>query len=551
MCLGTTVTCLSCRKEVFSFYRGGRCGEKKPFPVWHRVRGRQKRIRRCRDCIVHDERAALQESYDYAREVDRAKAALEYLRGLSEYLRGERPCPTYEESPVVPSNVVQTPFDLDSLLDSYFDTLSEIRLIADTERALQGHDEHPSRLAPSARQMMQSDNWREYLEGSRLHPFTPSQAERVDELVRYMIGHNPENMSIHAIYTQMDQCVTLQSNIETTGRELNAEGRLYRFSQIALDLEFQLRLLYAELRGGPVTQRAQEQHSGDDNEEDDYREHEPPEISFQQWAFGQYRHDSTYNIDLSVEEALAVDVEGYEAYLHAYANNLQYSDFANLQRNLPRREFVFDPGELDGLSFSQWFTPEGPQYARHRGLVQLALPDYWREVVTTLAEEIQQAAVRARTFYFEEHRRELYGHARYEHSPLIQRFRVLRAQATDIMEWTRREHPEQLVAYICLEAICTFLTVQIAIEAQPTAQQWQAIRTIAWDAIHALREAASEGPQREHEPETAALDPDPVEEANQHRLYCLRLLNLDTPEVSYPEPPSSPGLWLDMNIDPW
>ena len=90
MCLGTTATCRSCKREAIRFYPGGRCDEVKPFPAWHRIRGHTRRVRRCPDCIRTHE-----DSFSDELEERNARFRRVYrrMKTFNRYCRGEQANP--------------------------------------------------------------------------------------------------------------------------------------------------------------------------------------------------------------------------------------------------------------------------------------------------------------------------------------------------------------------------------------------------------------------------------------------------------------------------
>jgi hypothetical protein len=560
MCLGTTITCKSCRRETIIFYPGGKCGEVEPFPSWHRIRGHWRRIRRCYGCIQIHRRAVYRENEEYLRHAERAKAVLQYFRGERSHplpddelrlcagcalhpdhllLDGEQDMNTNlgGESPRLRLSGDQSPGGESVQLfngQSEQEVVEFLDYLGLRRDAIHGRDwritesivENPECLTPElttpeqetsdgdevlvvetpetlpgesnvSEQETRQTHWREFRAGRRLHPFDRTGAEREFYIFRATARSHPENTILASVEQCMQQCITRQADIDATAREVTVEDQHYMFGPIALAFDHQQVL---SRRFGLTVGFLEAE---DDDYSPDYRDEEYPEcgdledqeFSFLQWTSTYYEGNSAYNMEYTTQEALDVDLDNYEWYLRNFGNEIRLDDFIRRHHEISTREFDFDPGYLNAPTFPQWLATEN-LVRQATGMDNVpsreALGLYWAAVINYTPAEIQEAADSARIRHFEETRRELYSHARNERCPLIERLRSLRAQAWQIMAWAHNEYPSLDYVQRSLDATCRFLTARIAIEREPTDEQWSRMQIMGRAAVELLRVTMTE-----------------------------------------------------------
>ncbi|KAN0110655.1 hypothetical protein V8E51_007042 [Hyaloscypha variabilis] len=552
MCQGTQTHCRSCRRVEVRFYPSGRCGEVRPFPSWHTIRGHTRQIRRCHDCIQNHRRALVRAQEDRIRDARRAKS-------LGQYLRRERQHPLPDEESHLQSNEY---FRLQT-----FDLISEdgeeveAEAVADQDSTAQ----LSSQYGPDAEQHTLDINWEEYQAGRRLHPFTGLADYEELLFFRSVAQASPENATLPLLGDQLEECFARQAHIDVTGRSVSEQDQGYMFGYIRTNLDYQvaqLPVVYPE-----VLPEAAPTEAAEENE--DYREPEAPDISFYDWTLRSYQQDSTHNEGLSNQDALEQDLDNYDWYLRHHCTDLQVSDFQRRRAEIATREFDFDHANLEGLPFLQWMLVENRVRARN-GMTLFtcpieALDAYCHEVIWECPlREVRKAFADARARHFEENRREFYGHARDQHCPLIERLRRVRASTLKMMSWAEEKFPQLVSVQMGLDEICIILTSRIAVEMEPTEEQWAQILEAGTQAVKEIKKAENAPPLREvnwrhlsarltenwdHEFETQIGDVDDADGELHEALRVSTSFLGQEPQVdSDPGSDSSdPGVWLDFS----
>jgi tetratricopeptide (TPR) repeat protein len=506
MCLGTTVTCRSCNREAILFYPGGRCGEMKPFPAWHRIRGHTRRVRRCPDCIrIHEDSF----SDDLEERNARFRRVYRRMKTFNRYCRGEQanPLPVEEfirdqDHPLI--------IDGDSRLGQNERTMDE-----STQHMLRGDSltfrQHfsiqpggmPNQVpfvqeAVSVHNSTEIDYWREYQAGRRLHPSNSFAAVEEFEVFRAEAQLHLEDTVLAHIVEHMEQCIVRQERVEATGEVNNADS-LYVYGIIRDSFDTHM-LQYRSPEWHEEIPAVVEYEPLPDYEEaaDYYREHEEPEVSFYEWTIRNYEEDETHNVGFPTENALDEDLNRYEWYLRHYGAELQLNDFRLRRAEIANRYYDFNSEKINHVSFQQWLVDYNLQ-REVRGQTQVtstikALELYWDDVLRDECDELQAEFHRSRTRWFEECRREFYGHARDEYSPLIERLRGFRAECEQIADWNNEHYPNLASVRENLGRICSVFTTRIAMEREPTDEQWQRILEMEREAVREMEEAMRCGP---------------------------------------------------------
>ncbi|KAH8786373.1 hypothetical protein F5882DRAFT_496039 [Hyaloscypha sp. PMI_1271] len=299
MCLGTTFICPRCGKREYSIHPDLDCGENQPFPAWHHVRGRTYNDLVCEACIREEEEALAEEHRQIAQDSARAMA-------VKEYYRGQRPTPYTDE---------------------------EARGI-ELQRS--------------------SENSRAHSEGRRLHPFTTALIPRTVESIRIQTAAFPDDQIMQSIPDRFAESLRRQAEIDTTGRAITNEDRLYSYTAVRLLLDTQTRLLEAqEPLPAPLSPARRARSSWP--------------IGFQTFTTRHHQEnppDHEANA-LSPEVDLLEDVQRYIQYLsnprYGRGHLSRFNDLFFSAQTTDTRNFDFVPGPNPGIlvpTFREWITSE-------------------------------------------------------------------------------------------------------------------------------------------------------------------------------------------------
>jgi hypothetical protein len=340
----------------------------------------------------------------------------------------------------------------------------------------------------------------EYQAGRRLHPFDVTTAEVELLVFQTEAQAHPQDQILASIVQHMEQCVQLQADIDATSRAINSEDQEYRLGQIRFAFDMH-QDSYRQIPNIAAERPADilEVESPECQEEDeDYRAPEPPDIPFHEWTITSYQQDSTHNVGLSAQDALEADLDNYMWYLSHYGTELQANDFHRRRTQVANRWYDFDDGRLNGPPLSQWLASENQRRAGI-GLNHLTCPIqslelYWQQVLWYECDEVLKAYESSRRLYFEENRRELYGLPRDEHCLLTERLGRVREDTWRVMAWTEHEYPHLVDAQLNLNQICRILTARIAMVMEPTDEQWTRMLELGQEAVREMREALAQGP---------------------------------------------------------
>jgi len=511
MCLGTTATCRSCKREAIRFYPGGRCDEVKPFPAWHRIRGHTRRVRRCPDCIRTHE-----DSFSDELEERNARFRRVYrrMKTFNRYCRGEQanPLPDDEFTRDRDHPVIVDGESSNGRNERRMDGTSQ-HMLRRHSFAFRQHFSPPTNTMPTQVSFTQEvvaehnstqiDHLGEYQAFRRLYPFDSTAAMEELAVFRAEAELHPDDTVLARIVEDMEQCIGRQERIDATS-EVNNADLLYMYGII--------RNLFDAHMGRYCSPECHEEVLNVDEDEllpdyeDDeetaeyYREHEEPEVSFYEWTIRNYEANETYNIGFPTEDALDQDLNHYEWYLSNYSTQLQLNDFRLRRAEIANGYYDFSSEKFNHVSFQQWLVDYNLR-EEVRGQAQVtsaieALELYWDDVLKDECDELQGEFHRSRTRWFEECRREFYGHARDEHSPLIERLRSVRAECERITDWNNEHYYHLASVRENMGRICSILTTKIAMEREPTDEQWQRILEMGREAVRQIREAMR------HEPAT-------------------------------------------------
>jgi hypothetical protein len=597
MCLGTTVTCRSCRRDAIIFYPGGRCGEVKPFPSWHRIRGHTRRIRRCLDCI-RSHRDALSQTLE--RENALFRRDYRRMKSLRQYSRGERSHPLPDEEVHLQSNG-EFRLQRDDLLpaedihlqtDEVFTADRDHPIIISSPSPISAEDQRrmdefaayvradreanlrPAEELTSGQSTTQIDYWGEYQAGRRLHPYDHGSTDGQLELLIFHTEAqlHPQDEILASIEERMEECYQRQADIDATGRAISAEDQGYTYGLIRFAFDNQ-QAIYHETESVENDLDVAEYEPLPAHEEAaDYREHEEPEISFYEWTLRSYEEDPSHNSHCSTESALKEDLDHYEWYLFQYSTELQANDFRRRRAEISNRLYDFGPGNLDGLPFQQWLAAEN-QLREIHGMNQATcqtevLEQYWQEVLYYECNEIQEEYFRSRIRYFEDNRREFYGHAHDEHCPMIDRLRSLRKDTEKMMDWADEQHPQLFSVQWKLGQICKISTRCIAIEVEPSDEQWQHMLEVGREAVRQMREThhavsqvpttrevswnelysqLSQGWEAQHDTAIGDVDESEAEDEEPPRVRSNFPAQDSRGEFDEVAESDEPGAWLDFN----
>jgi hypothetical protein len=97
----------------------------------------------------------------------------------------------------------------------------------------------------------------------------------------------------------------------------------------------------------------------------------------------------------------------------------------------------------------------------------------------------------SRVNHFEENRRQMYGYERNAYSYLLERLRVTRENAWELMVDFQQYWPEDdAPVREDLGAVCGILTTLIAIEIEPRDEEWSVIRSVMDESERQMQEEA-------------------------------------------------------------
>jgi hypothetical protein len=582
MCLGTTVTCRSCKREAVRFYPGGRCDEVKPFPAWHRIRGHTRRVRRCPDCIRNHE-----DSFSDELEERNARFRRVYrrMKTFNRYCRGEQanplPADEFNRSRDYPIIIGQERSRGQN--ERRMDEPSQHRLRRDSF-AFRQHFSPPSHGMPTQvpftqevvaeHSSTQIDHLGEYQAFRRLYPFDSTAAMEELAVFRAEAELHPDDTVLARIVEHMEQCIGRQERIEATD-EVNNADLLYMYGIIRDSFDTHMgRYRSPECHEEDLDVDEDEDEPLPDYEDDEeaadyYREHEEPEVSFYEWTIRRYEANETYNVGFPTEDALDEDLNHYEWYLRNYSTELQLNEFRLRRREITNGYYDFSSEKFNHVSFQQWLVDYNLR-EEVRGQTQVtsaieALEMYWDDVLKDECDELQEEFHRSRTRWFEECRREFYGHARDEHSPLIERLRSVRAECERITDWNNEHYYHLASVRENMGRICSILTTRIAMEREPTDEQWQRILEMGREAVRQIREAMrlepatrdvnwnqlfaqhSEGWEFQSDSAIGDMDESEAEEERTPRIRSRFLEQAPLPEADNCSEDDEPGVWLDFS----
>lgn len=122
-----------------------------------------------------------------------------------------------------------------------------------------------------------------------------------------------------------------------------------------------------------------------------------------------------------------------------------------------------------------------------------ALQLYEAQIVDNGSEEGSHDFVASRIHHYEENRRQMYGHARHEHSPLIERLRDTRADVIQLlMDTYECSDSFDDAAREGLRTISSLLRIHIAMEREPSEEHWRAVRLAVTDAEQLIQASAAQ-----------------------------------------------------------
>jgi hypothetical protein len=215
--------------------------------------------------------------------------------------------------------------------------------------------------------------------------------------------------------------------------------------------------------------------------------------SFYRWAITRYR-EPTRNMNNSIEHALEADLDGYDQYLEQHATKSQVNDFRRRRDEVANTPYDFVPFDPRVPSYQTWRRLEDER-RRRTGEALLASREqilllYEEQIIARAAEEIYFDFRLSLDSYYEENRRVLYGYDRDAHSPMIERLRGARRDVQDMVMtsdhvWPRDNNPIRQR----LEEVNRLFTMRIAMDQEPTREQWGFINASIRVADEIMQEA--------------------------------------------------------------
>jgi hypothetical protein len=344
----------------------------------------------------------------------------------------------------------------------------------------------------------QIDHLGEYQAFRRLYPFDSTAAMETLAVFRAEAELHPDDAVLARIVEDMEQCIGRQERIDVTS-EVNNADLLYMYGIIRNLFDAHMGRYCSSERYEEVLNVDEDgplpDYEDDEEAADYYREHEEPEVSFYEWTIRNYEANDTYNIGFPTEDALDQDLNHYEWYLSNYSTQLQLNDFRLRRAEIANGYYGFSSEKFNHVSFQQWLVDYNlrEEVRGHTSAIE-ALELYWDDVLKDECDELQEEFHRSRTRWFEECRREFYGHARDEYSPLIDRLRGSRAECERITDWNNEHYYHLASVRENMGRICSILTTRIAMEREPTDEQWQRILEMGREAVRQIREAMRDEP---------------------------------------------------------
>jgi len=501
MCLGKTITCRSCRRKEIRFYPGGKCGEVEPFQSWHTIRGHTRKVRRCHDCIQSHRRSQVRAQEDSIRDARRAKS-------LRQYFRRERRHTLPDEEVHLQSNgeYVLHSFDLVS------EDGAEVEAVADQNST--AHLSSPQN-PDGERDPAEINHWNDYQAGRRLYPFSDTATREEFLFFQSVAQRFPENETLALLMNRLEECFARQAHISSTGRSITEDDQQYMFESIRGQLGHQMAQLPMIEPVEPPTESFQAAIIDTDEKDEDYREPEAPEMSFYDWTLRSYEQDSTHNEGLSTQDALEQDLDNYDWYLRRYCTDLQVNDFYRRRMEIASRAFEFDHASLESVPFSQWLAIENRVRVRN-GMCLItcpiqALDVFCSEIIWQQSQEVRDSFDDSRAQYFEQNRRDFYDYARDEKGLLIERLRGVTAGTLQMTLWVENNFTHLFNAQKSLDRVCQILTTRVAMEMEPTDEQWAEMLQAGQDAVKEIKEQQKQ----------------PVRENNWRNLYSQLTANWD------------------------
>ena len=432
-------------------------------------------------------RSQVRSQEDAIRDARRAKS-------LRQYFRRERRHPLPDEEVHLQSNgdYVLQPFDLVS------ENGGEGEADAGQDLTIQ----FPLDEVVEAEQHSVEDNyWGDYQNGRRLHPFSEIGARDEFLFFQSVAQASPENETLILLVHRLEECLARQAHISVTGRSITEDDQQYIFENIRIQLDEEVSQLPTIDPAQHLPEPFEAVPINVEEEEEDYREPEAPEMLFYDWTLRSYEQESTHNEGLSTQDALEQDLDNYDWYLRRYCTDLQVNDFQQRRVEIATRAFEFDHPNLESLPFSEWLAVENQVRVRN-GMERIerpvqALDIFCTEVIWQQSQEVRDAFADSRARHFEENRREFYGHARDDKCPLLERLKDVRARTLKMMSWVEDNLPDLLTAQTSLDRICCILTTRIAMEVDPTDEQWAEILDTGRKVMEEIKEARKQ-PDREN-----------------------------------------------------
>lgn len=222
-------------------------------------------------------------------------------------------------------------------------------------------------------------------------------------------------------------------------------------------------------------------------------------LPFHQWVIREYQQPYMA-WSRTAEEAVDEDMNLYESYLQRNGTQSQINDFRVLRTNVANNTFDFDPpANTHRPSFRMFVTLENERRLRV-GQVEMtrreALREYPRQVLDDDPEEDPgRDFIYVRDHYFEENRRQMYGHARSTYSHTIERLRAARTTYRELVldslfHWSNSDQ-NPVHRTLSTALVNSRLRRFIALEENPSVEDWSEI-TAAFRSAQSLIDEAEQ-----------------------------------------------------------